>query len=38
MRHRVSVNFQAQAEGVSSVDIVRRLLKVVPKPAVDRRA
>ena len=36
MRHRVSVNFQAQAEGIDSVEIVKRLLKTVPKPKVSR--
>ncbi len=36
MRHRISVNFQAQAEGIDSVEIVKRLLKTVPKPKVAR--
>jgi len=36
MRHRISVNFQAQAEGIDSVEIVKRLLKTVPKPKVSR--
>jgi MoxR-like ATPase len=38
MRHRVAVNFQAQAEGIDSVEIVRRLLEVVPQPKVARHA
>jgi MoxR-like ATPase len=35
LRHRVSANFQAQAEGKTSDDIVAELLKVVsdPEPA-----
>jgi MoxR-like ATPase len=32
LRHRVSANFQAQAEGKSSDDIVAELLKVVGEP------
>ncbi|MHC5056596.1 MAG: AAA family ATPase [Planctomycetota bacterium] len=38
LRHRIAVNFQGQAEGIDSVEIVKRLLKVVPKPAVARDA
>ena len=36
LRHRIACNFQAQAEGVSSVDIVRRLLEEVPEPDIDK--
>jgi MoxR-like ATPase len=36
LRHRVAVNFQAQAEGIDSVEIIRRLLDTVPKPKVAR--
>ncbi|MBQ18824.1 MAG: AAA family ATPase [Planctomycetaceae bacterium] len=36
LRHRVSTNFQAQAEGLSTDDIIRRLLKEVPEPTVDK--
>jgi MoxR-like ATPase len=32
MRHRVSANFQAQAEGKNSDDIVAELLKIVSEP------
>jgi MoxR-like ATPase len=32
LRHRVGANFQAQAEGKSSDDIVEELLKVVGEP------
>ena len=30
LRHRVSTNFQAQAEGKTSDDIIRQLLAVIP--------
>ena len=36
LRHRVSTNFQAQAEGMTSDDIVRRLLDTVPEPEVQK--
>ncbi len=36
LRHRVSTNFQAQAEGLSTDDIIQRLLKEVPEPTVDK--
>jgi MoxR-like ATPase len=32
MRHRVLVNFNAEADGVSSKDVVERLLEAVPVP------
>ena len=32
MRHRVAANFQAQADGVNSVDIVGRVLEATPIP------
>ena len=32
LRHRVSANFQAQAEGRTSDDIVLELLKIVSEP------
>jgi MoxR-like ATPase len=38
LRHRIAVNFQGQAEGIDSVEIVKRLLDVVPKPKVARDA
>ncbi len=41
LRHRVSANFQAQAEGKNSDDIVAELLKIVsetePKKYADRK-
>ena len=36
LRHRVSTNFQAQAEGMSSDDVVTRLIKEVPEPTVSK--
>jgi len=33
MRHRIFTNFNADAEGVTSVDIINELLKVVPEPS-----
>jgi len=38
LRHRISPNFQAQAEGYSSDAIVSRLLQEVPEPAVPKYA
>jgi MoxR-like ATPase len=32
LRHRVSTNFQAQAEGVTTEDIIQRLLKTIEEP------
>jgi MoxR-like ATPase len=36
IRHRISPNFQAQAEGNSSDDIIRRLLEAVPEPSIPK--
>ncbi len=36
LRHRISPNFQAQAEGNSSDDIIRRLLETVPEPSIPK--
>jgi MoxR-like ATPase len=38
LRHRVSTNFQAQAEGMSSEDVVARLLKETPEPEIPKFA
>jgi len=38
LRHRIAVNFQAQAEGIDSVAIVKRLLETVPTPQMQRGA
>ena len=36
LRHRLSTNFQAQAEGLTNDDIVRRLVKEVPEPPIPK--
>ena len=36
LRHRVSTNFQAQAEGMTNEDIVNRLLKEIPAPVIPK--
>jgi MoxR-like ATPase len=36
LRHRISTNFQAQAEGLTTEDIVNRLLGEIPEPTVPK--
>jgi MoxR-like ATPase len=36
LRHRISVNFQAQAEGKTTDDIVMELLRTVPEPELPK--
>ena len=36
LRHRVSTNFQAQAEGLTTDDIVEKLVEEVPEPNVPK--
>jgi MoxR-like ATPase len=36
LRHRVSTNFQAQAEGMTTEDVIERLLKEIPPPEVAK--
>ena len=36
LRHRVSTNFQAQAEGFTTEDIIDRLVKEVPEPNIPK--
>ena len=36
LRHRISTNFQAQAEGMSNEDVVERLLELIPEPEVPK--
>jgi MoxR-like ATPase len=36
LRHRISANFQAQAEGHDADSLIRRLLDEVPEPAVPK--
>jgi MoxR-like ATPase len=38
LRHRISTNFQAQAEGMSSEKIVERLVKDIPEPPIPKFA
>ena len=38
LRHRLSTNFQAQAEGLSTEDIIARLLKEIPEPEIPKFA
>ncbi len=36
LRHRISPNFQAQAEGFDSDGIIKRLIEEVPEPAIPK--
>ncbi|MFK7768937.1 MAG: AAA family ATPase [Mariniblastus sp.] len=36
LRHRVSTNFQAQAEGMTTEDVINRLLEITPEPSVPK--
>jgi MoxR-like ATPase len=36
LRHRISTNFQAQAEGLKTEDIINRLLAEIPEPTVPK--
>jgi MoxR-like ATPase len=36
LRHRVSTNFQAQAEGMATEDIIRKLVEEVPEPNIPK--
>lgn len=38
LRHRLSTNFQAQAEGMTTEDVVQRLLKEIPEPEISKFA
>jgi MoxR-like ATPase len=38
LRHRISTNFQSQAEGMSSETIIARLIKEIPDPEVPKFA
>ena len=33
LRHRVSTNFQAQAEGMTTEDVIQKLLEITPEPS-----
>jgi len=36
LRHRISTNFQAQAEGLTNEDVIQRLLKEIPLPEIPK--
>ena len=36
LRHRLSTNFQAQAEGLKTEDIIQRLIAEIPEPSVPK--
>ncbi|GAB6166476.1 MoxR family ATPase [Thermostilla marina] len=36
LRHRIAANFQAQAEGMTTEDIIRRLVEIVPPPVIPK--
>jgi len=36
LRHRISTNFQAQAEGMSNEDVIEKLLQDVPTPEIPK--
>jgi MoxR-like ATPase len=36
LRHRISTNFQAQAEGLSNEDIIERLIRETPPPVIPK--
>jgi MoxR-like ATPase len=38
LRHRISTNFQAQANAMTSEKIIEKLLKLVPEPKIDKYA
>jgi MoxR-like ATPase len=36
LRHRISTNFQAQAEGMTTEDVIARLLREIPVPVIPK--
>ena len=36
LRHRVSTNFQAQAEGMTNDDVIKRLVDTIPEPEIPK--
>jgi MoxR-like ATPase len=36
LRHRISTNFQAQAEGLNNDDVINRLVKELPTPDIPK--
>ncbi|MBN2581742.1 MAG: MoxR family ATPase [Planctomycetes bacterium] len=38
LRHRISTNFAAQAQGIGPVEIIRKLIETIPEPDVPKYA
>ena len=38
LRHRISTNFQAQAEGLTPEDVIERILEAIPVPEIPKYA
>jgi MoxR-like ATPase len=38
LRHRLSTNFQAQAEGLATEDVIHRLVDLIPEPKITKFA
>jgi len=36
LRHRLATNFQAQAEGQTTEDVIARLLREIPTPEIPK--
>ena len=36
LRHRISTNFQAQAEGLTNDEVIKRLVKEIPTPEIEK--
>lgn len=36
LRHRINTNFQAQAEGLTTKDVIHRLLETIPEPEIPK--
>ena len=36
LRHRISTNFQAQAEGMTTEDVIERLIRETPPPVIPK--
>ena len=36
LRHRISTNFQAQAEGMTNDDVIKRLMEIIPEPEIPK--
>ena len=36
LRHRISTNFQAQAEGMTNDAVIKRLMEIIPEPEIPK--